>query len=213
MGNSKAYSETFDSLMQDVQNLDALHPAPKGTPGRPPGDTGPLLRSMVVLLHTAWENYVEQVSLEGLNFLLEEIGQDHTKLPRALKVKVAAAKNPWALAGVLWQTEGREAVRREASKLNTPNVENSEALLDLALGMPEALHGIRWQKMSSPKVIANIDEFVHDIRGEIVHKGSTPGKLNKAGVGSWITFFANLTLRLDNKIGDHLLAEAGAKPW
>ena len=57
MGNSKAYSDRFDSLMQDVRNLDALHPAVKGTPGRPPGDTGPLLRSMVVLLHTAWENW------------------------------------------------------------------------------------------------------------------------------------------------------------
>jgi hypothetical protein len=213
MGSSKAYSETFHSLMQDVQNLDALHPAPKGTPGRPPGDSGPLLRSIVVLLHTAWENYVEQVALEGLDFLLEEIGQDHTKLPHALKAKVAVAKNPWALAGILWQTEAREAVRREAAKLNTPNVANTESLLDLALGMPEALHGVRWQKMSNPKVVANIDEFVHDIRGEIVHKGSTPGTLNKADVGAWITFFANLTLRLDNKIGEYLLSVSGAKPW
>lgn len=213
MGNSKAFSVTFDSLMQDVQNLDALHPAPKGTRGRPPGDTGPLLRSMVVLLHTAWENYVEQVALEGLDFLLSEIGQDHAKLPHALRQKVGASKNPWALAGTLWQSEARQAVLTETGRLNTPNVEKTENLLELAFGFSSGLHNIKWQKMSNAKILTNIDAFVQDIRGEIVHKGTTPGALNKAGVTSWITFFANLTSRLDKKIGEHLLSETGSAPW
>jgi hypothetical protein len=67
-------------LIQDVQNLITLHPSTEGTRGRPAGDTGPLLRSALVLLHTAWENYVERVAVEGLNFLLGQIGSDHTKL-------------------------------------------------------------------------------------------------------------------------------------
>jgi len=74
VGNSQAFSQTYDSLIQDVQNLITLHPSTEGTRGRPAGDTGPLLRSAVVLLHTAWENYVERVAVEGLDFLLGQIG-------------------------------------------------------------------------------------------------------------------------------------------
>jgi hypothetical protein len=70
-------------LIQDVQNLMTLHPSTAGTRGRPVGDTGPLLRSALALLHTAWENYVERVAIEGPDFLLGQIGSDHTKLHRA----------------------------------------------------------------------------------------------------------------------------------
>jgi hypothetical protein len=213
VGNSQAYSQTYGSLTQDVQNLITLHPSTEGTPGRPAGDTGPLLRSAVVLLHTAWENYVERVAVEGLDFLLGQIGSDHTKLHPALEQKLAALKNPWALAGTGWQAEARNAVGREVGRLNTPNVENTEKLLDLAIGLPDALHGISWPKMAKAKVLANVDEFVHDIRGEIVHKGTTPGPLHKGGVKSWINFFDGLVSRLDQKIGTHLETETGSAPW
>jgi hypothetical protein len=213
VGNSRAYSQTYDSLIQDVQNLITLHPSAEGTRGRPAGDTGPLLRSAVVLLHTAWENYVERVALEGLDFSLSRIGSDHTKLHHALKQKLAALKNPWALAGSGWQTEARHAVASEAGRLNTPNVENTERLIDLAIGLPDALHDISWPKMAKVSVLANVDEFVHDIRGEIVHKGTTPGPLHKAGVKSWINFFDGLVSRLDARIGKHLDTETGTAPW
>jgi hypothetical protein len=213
VGNSRAYSQTYDSLVQDVQNLITLHPSTEGTRGRPAGDTGPLLRSAVVLLHTAWENYVECMAVEGLDFLLGQIGSDHTKLHHALEQKLAASKNPWALAGTGWQAEARNAVGREAGRLNTPNVENTEKLLDLAIGLPDALHGISWPKVGKAKVLVNVDEFVHDIRGEIVHRGATPGPLHKGGVKSWIKFFDGLVSRLDEKIGMHLETETGARPW
>jgi hypothetical protein len=213
MGNSQAYSQTYDSLIQDVQNLITLHPSTEGTRGRPAGDTGPLLRSAVVLLHTAWENYVERVAVEGLEFLLGQIGSDHTRLHHALEQKLAAWKNPWALAGIGWQLEARNAVAQQIGRLNTPDVENSEKLLDLAIGLPDALHDVSWPKMGNAKVLANVDEFVHDIRGEIVHKGTTPGPLHKGGVKSWINFFDGLVSRLDNKIGTHLETKTSTAPW
>jgi hypothetical protein len=213
MGNSKAYSQTLDSLMRDVQNLVTLHPASEGTPGRPQGDTGPLLRSTVVLLHTAWENYVEQVALEGLDFLLTEIDQDHSKLSHPMRTKLAKVKNPWSLAGALWQSEARQVLSREAEKLNTPSVANVEALLKLAFGLSDGLHGNSWQGIRSGKVVLDIDSFVQEIRGEIVHKGTTPGALNKSGVNVWIAFFDKLTSRLDDKIAAHLLASTGTSPW
>jgi hypothetical protein len=213
VGNSQAYSQTYDSLILDVQNLITLHPSAKGTRGRPAGDTGPLLRSAIVLIHTAWENYVERVAIEGLDFLLGQIEFDHTKLHHALEQKLAALKNPWALAGTGWQSEARNAVDREAGRLNTPNVENTEQLLDLAIGLSDALHNISWPKMGKAKVLVNVDVFVHDIRGEIVHRGTTPGPLHKSGVESWVNFFDGLVSRLDKKIGTHLETGTGTAPW
>lgn len=199
--------------MRDVRNLVTLHPTSEGTPGRPRGDMGPLLRSTVVLLHTAWENYVEQVALEGLDFVLREIDQDHSKLSHAMRKKLAEMKNPWSLAGVLWQSEARQVLSREAGKLNTPSVANTEALLELAFGLSDGLHRISWQGIKSGKVVLDIDSFVQAIRGEIVHKGTTPGALNKSGVEAWIVFFDKLTSRLDDKIAAHLLASTGTAPW
>jgi len=190
-----------------------LHPSTQGTPGRPAGDTGPLLRSALVLLHTAWENYVERVAIEGLDFLLGQIGADHTKLPKALKQELGALKDPWALAGTGWQAKARDAVNQEVGRLNTPGVQNTEHLLDLAIGLPDGLHDISWQKMGKAQVLANVDEFVHDIRGEIVHKGTTLGPLHKGGVEDWISFFDRLVSRLDKKIGTHLETKTGSAPW
>lgn len=213
MGKSKAHSEVYDSLLKDVNSLIALHPATTGTSGRPPGDTGPLLRSSVVLLHTAWENYVEQLALETHEFLLQEIGIDHSKLPHELRSRLGSLKNPWLLAGDSWQSAARDAVGGEVDKLNTPNVGNAEALLEVACGFKAGLHGISWANMSNASVRTKIDEFVEDIRGEIVHKGTTPGSLDKNGVKYWIRFFENVSSRLDSKAGAHLSSVTGASPW
>ena len=62
-------------------------------------------------------------------------------------------------------------------------------------------------------MVANVDEFVHDIRGEIVHRGTTLGPLHKGGVKEWISFFDGLVSRLDEKIGTHLETETGVAPW
>ncbi|MFI2478763.1 HEPN domain-containing protein [Nocardia xishanensis] len=200
---SNAYATTYLSLMQDVQNLLVAHPAQGGSPGRPAGDTGPLLRSAIVLLHTAWENYVEQVAVEGLDGLLKRIGSDHTKLPHRLRSELGTVKNPWALAGDGWKSEARAAVEREANRLNTPNVSNTQKLLDLAIGLPTVLRSVSWRGASNQKVLDNLDEFVHNIRGEIVHKGTTSGPLHKGGVEGWINFFNRLVSQIDSTILDH----------
>jgi hypothetical protein len=83
----------------------------------------------------------------------------------------------------------------------------------LAIGLPDALHDVSWPKMGNAKVLANVDEFVRDIRGEIVHRGTTPGPLHKGGVKSWINFFDGLVSRLDDKIGTHLKMKTSTAPW
>ncbi|WP_299035862.1 HEPN domain-containing protein [uncultured Pseudokineococcus sp.] len=213
MATSRAQSDVYQLLLDDVKNLLTLHPSSSGTPGRPPGDTGPLLRSAVVLLHTAWENYVEQVAVEGLDVVLLACGDDHSRLHRRLRQALGDLRDPWALAGSGWQLEARRTVEKDVGKLNTPNVQNAERLFDLALGLESGLHELSWQGTGNAKVRENIDEFVHEIRGEIVHKGKTSGRLTKIGVESWLVFFDGVVRRLDLSIAQHLEAVTGTRPW
>lgn len=212
MASSAALTGTFENLLLDVDSLLALHPS-KGTRGRPAGDTGPLLRSAVVLLHTAWENYVEQVSLEAFAFVLDTISGDDTKLPKEMRSRLGAAKNPWSLAGDRWRTQAREALERDVAKLNTPNVNNVEELLRLATGDANALQGISWKGMGNAKLRDQIDEFVQELRGEIVHKGTTPGSLNLGDLPRWVNFFRKVAQKLDQRIALKVELLCGASPW
>lgn len=100
----------------------------------------------------------------------------------------------------------------EAGKLNAPNRAKTEALLELATGLPDVLSDISWQGRSASSVQTELDDFIV-IRGEIVHKGQTPGELDKPGVESWISFFDRLTERVDAKIARHLDTTFSVSPW
>ena len=213
MGNSQAYAVTYDALMKDVVNLLDNHPSGAGSSGRPPGDTGPLLRSTIVLLHTAWENYVETVALEATDFLLSSIADDHARLHHALRRKLGERKDPWALAGDAWKVEARNAVQGAAGSLNTPDVLNTEQLIDLAIGLPAVMHDLKWKGRARDSAISELNSFVLDVRGEIVHKGTTPSALDKNGVRHWVTFVEGLVPRMDARIAEHLAARLGAAPW
>lgn len=214
MANSQAYNATFMSLLRDVRSLLDAHPSTGRTLGRPPGDTGPLLRSAIVLLHTAWENYVEQVALESFAFLLAQIGDDHSRLPSGLRDSLGRRKNPWILAGDAWMAEARKEMELKAGYLNTPNCSNVEEMLLMAVDLQAALHELKWQyRPNSDENREELDEFVQTIRGEIVHKGTTPSPLNKSGVQFWIRFIENIAKCLDAKLCDHLETKFGTAPW
>ncbi|HEU0102375.1 MAG TPA: hypothetical protein VFR07_08665 [Mycobacteriales bacterium] len=52
----------------------------------------------------------------------------------------------------------------------------------------DVLDSVRWQVAATPTAQAELTELVNDIRGEIVHRGTTPGNLNLPGVHSWRRF-------------------------
>jgi hypothetical protein len=207
----------FDKIDSDVDSLLALHPA-MANPGRgrPAGDTGPLLRSAIVLIHTAWENYFEQALLETSQFILASIGSDWSKMPAGLR-KVAGdhakKKDPWDLAGDGWRRIAAAHVEKRVAALNTPNSENVEELTKECLGIGDVLDGCGWRKNPPQTVRDHLNEFVHDVRGEIVHKGSTPSPLHLAGVRAWRDFFERLVGEFDAHVADEIRKEFGARPW
>jgi hypothetical protein len=196
--------QASSGLLDDVRSLLEHHPASKLTgPGRPASAPGvdPLLRSCVALCYTAWEVYVEEALRETVDHLLDHL--DAGGLPEALRKWVASngEANPWLFAGEGWKAEARARVSRRLDGdggkygFNTASPDGVIALYMQVLGY-EPLTSVSWQRQSNTKVLAAIGDLVK-VRGEIVHRGSTPGALDIAGVRNWISFVDRLCGKFD----------------
>jgi len=197
--------EASDSLLEDVRSLLEHHPASKLTgPGRPEAVPGvdPLLRACVALCYTAWEVYVEEALRETVEDLLNR--HEAQTLPQALRDWVAgnAKTDPWAFAGDGWVDEVRNQLARRLDGnggkygFNTASTDGVITLYKQVLGY-EPLTKVSWQGYSNSKVMRDIGTLV-EVRGEIVHKGSTPGALNINGVRTWVAFVERLCRKFDS---------------
>ncbi|WP_406297741.1 HEPN domain-containing protein [Embleya sp. NBC_00888] len=208
---------TYDRLRTDVDTLLNYHPAiVDQKSGRPPGDTGPLLRAAIVLIYTAWENYFENVIEETFNKILTHIDDDHTLLPHHLRdvvAKHAQKKNPWDIVGNGWQTVARDHVALQIAALNTPNATNVELFSNQFLGIPGLLGKLKWKGHFADRIRIHLDSLTHDIRGEIVHKGQTPGPLNLGGVRDWTNFVTRLAELTDAAVSREVVRIYGFNPW
>ena len=198
--------EAAKSLLGDVDSLLNHHPAqtdPK--PGKPVGPGyGPLLRAGTALCYTAWEVYVEEALLETVEWFLDNKASGD--LPDALRSWVAEQSgDPWAFVGDFWRAAVLELVRSrvEGDELgrygfNTASVPGVEGLYGQILGY-SPLREISWQKKANSSVRKDISTLV-TVRGEIVHRGSTPGSLSLGGVRSWADFVRRLTEKFDERM-------------
>lgn len=187
------------SLLEDVASLLDHHPAQKDPkPGKPAGSGyGPLLRAGTALCYTAWEVYVEEALLETVGWLLDNKSPD--ELPQALRSWVSAqSSDPWAFVGDSWRSAvlGHVRSRLEGDEqgrygFNTASVSGVESLYKQILGY-SPLRDVRWQKKPNAAVRKDISTLVK-VRGEIVHRGSTPGALSLGVVRSWADFVRRLT--------------------
>lgn len=199
--------EASDALLEDVRSLLEHHPASKlSGPGRPalaPG-VDPLLRACVSLCYTAWEVYVEEALRETVADLVSR--DDPQGLPISLRDWVAAKakSDPWAFAGGGWKsTVAAELDKRLDGSggkfgFNTASPDGVIKLYREVLGF-EPLTSVSWQRYSNDKVLADVGTLV-EVRGEIVHRGTTPGKLDFNGVRAWIAFIERLCAKFDARL-------------
>lgn len=198
--------EAATSLLRDVDSLLDHHPAQKDPrPGKPAGPGyAPLLRSGTALCYTAWEVYVEEALIETVTWLVENTPPN--ELPEALREWVSQQSgDPWAFVGDSWRSAVLDLVhsRLEGDDqgrfgFNTASVPGVESLYMQILGY-NPLREIRWQKKANSAVRQGISTLVQ-VRGEIVHRGSTPGALSLGGVRSWADFVRRLTEKFDERM-------------
>jgi hypothetical protein len=204
----------FQKLDQDVNVLLGLHSG-SGSPGRPTGNNGPLLRSALVLLVTAWENYVEQVLMEAVDHVTPVIAANPRLLSPYLQTAVArkAKDSVWDVVGDGWLKVARKRLDHEIGSFNNAAGRQVNELVDQVLGLEAILDSVSWQAVSPAKAQADLTELVNDIRGEIVHRGTTPGDLGLPGVRSWRRFMSNLVRNFDEALSDVVAKRYGSCSW
>ena len=203
--------EAAAKILSDVDWLLEHHPASKEPkPGKPAGSGyGPLLRAGTALCYTAWEVYVEEALIETVGWLLENLQPQ--ELPQSMRKWVAKqVKDPWSFVGDSWRSEALNAVRRRVEGVaqgrfgfNTASVDKVESLYEDILGI-KPLRGVSWQGKSNDAVRKDISRLVQ-VRGEIVHKGTTPEALSLGAVRAWAEFVRRLTEKFDGGMADFRL--------
>jgi hypothetical protein len=207
---------TYERLRQDLDTLLSYHPAFVGViKGRPAKNTGPLLRASLVLLVTAWENYVEEVVDESFGAVRDVIADDAGLLSTHLRGVVAASgkADPWSITGSGWMDVIALEVKKQIESLNNASSGQVDALCAKTFGVADMLHGITWPGRAAGTARELLAELVW-IRGEIVHKGTTPGTLDLDGVKSWLGFVDRLVSRFDQVLSTALQGKFDiAAPW
>nr|WP_108870579.1 HEPN domain-containing protein [Tessaracoccus timonensis] len=198
--------EAAQNLLGDVNSLLDHHPAQKDPkPGKPAGPGyGPLLRAGTSLCYTAWEVYVEESLIETVEWLLENKEAD--ELPKKLRSWVVEQRrDPWVFVGDSWRSTVLELVRSRIEGdsegrygFNTASVGGVESLYGSILDFCP-LREIKWQKKANASVRKQISDLVK-IRGEIVHRGSTPDALNLGQVRNWADFVRRLIEKFDERM-------------
>lgn len=205
--------DSAEALLSDVESLMQNHPAQKDpSRGRPPGaGYGPLLRACVALCYTAWEVYVEEALNETVASLCND--RDPGALPDALRTWASQnIADGWLFAGDSWRVEIPRAVEsltlgdgNTEFGLNTASPKQVSILYRDVLGV-DPLAAVRWQRRSNKSVRDEVHQLVK-VRGEIVHKGATPGSLNLAGVRAWVDFVRRLCNKFDQQLAEFMTEE------
>ncbi|GAA3779073.1 HEPN domain-containing protein [Micromonospora maritima] len=204
----------FEKLERDVDALLTLHSG-SGSPGRPKGNNAPLLRSALVVLVTAWENYVEQVVGEAVEQVVPAVSADPSLLSPFLRAAVAskAERSVWAVIGDGWLDVAGKRVRHEIETFNNAASRQVNDLVTKALGIENVLDAVAWRQYDAGSAQAELTSLVNEVRGEIVHRGTTPGSLDLDGVRSWRSFVNNLVARFDAALAEAVAERYGFRPW
>lgn len=157
-----------------------------------------LNQAAMVFMISVWEAYVEDVAQE----LADHIAlytRSFDALPKRLETiitdgMIAKGKPKWLprdIAGDGWREIVSANARQKCSILNTPNMENVNALIYDTTGYADIAETWRWQGASIGGPAQLLDQTI-DIRGGIVHTAQKPPELN----ANWITTYGGNINRL-----------------
>ncbi len=204
---------TYALLRADVNALMRLQSAPDGLQRRTDAHE-PLLRAAVVLLVTAWENYVEQAVDEAFTHIMS-VNEDPTQLSQHLQGVIGRAgkDNVFTVTGCNWRGVVDAEVAELIRNLNNAASGQVDGLIAKVLGIDAFLTQVTWAAYPPVDVGTDLRSLVNDVRGEIVHKGRTPSALNLPGLQQWLRFVDKLVAECDVLLGMKVGRAWGSPPW
>ena len=207
---SSAY-KTFKYNLVDVTRLseayEALAPTGQGKRG-----LGHLTRSAIVTLCACWEQYVEDLIVEGVE-LIREAAKTPDDLPERVKTvlskKVRTAKHdlkPLELAGAGWREVYLGYAKDDVGSMHSPKAGNIQDLMSDYLGLTEQLSDA-WACGRG-----GINDFV-GLRNAIAHKGRREKGYTKfREVLEAVNMVHSTVVETDNFVLEHLAGHLGWRP-
>ncbi|HAO10585.1 MAG TPA: hypothetical protein DCQ51_05265 [Planktothrix sp. UBA8407] len=215
-------SISFHINKKDVEMLWHIHAEVSGSGKGRKHRADVLNRTAIVFISACWESYIEDVCMEGFDFLLCNV-EDPSKIPP--KVKTIAARELrndkderriWELAGLGWKnilTNHKEATREIWLKnFNTPKSKQVRTLFLELLGIDDITSNWHWTDTTSETACADLDRFI-GIRGNIAHRIKHEETVHKSWAKEFLAHVTSLVNLTDQAISNHLFSITATRPW
>jgi hypothetical protein len=207
----------FYDNSNDVRSLYALHQAAKSWTGSDRRHLGVANKGVFLLVAALWETYCEDLLFESVSNLVQLAGHPSTLPPRlqrqiALDVKRDQHElSPWLLAGDGWRRLAVMGVNglRDGLTFNTPKAHNIDGLFERHLGLASVTS--TWGPYGDADPRDVLDDYMTR-RGELAHR-AVDMVVQKSDVSKFFQLASWLTTRMDEVIGEHLMAHVGVNPY
>jgi hypothetical protein len=205
-------SHAHDALKDGLTAVDNVLSFAKTGAGKPSAKERSLFVASVALSYAVWENFAEDLLIEGAEFLSTNISP--RDVPETAKVFISRDAATWDIAvhpgwRALWvvrireRAKGREDEDRSFGLL-TADVAGLQKLYRNA-GL-DPFDGLEKAKLDE------LDELVK-LRGEIVHTGKAPRAFVKADAVGSKQVVEDLAEHADTVVADQVKSMIGTSPW
>ncbi len=184
--------------------------------------TDVLNRATIIFISACWESYIEDVAVEGFDFLLENAASPDSfpaKVRTLASKELREAKDErrvWALAGAGWQQVLRShrdcVIARWLQDFNTPKSSQVSELFANLLDYRDITAAWSWPGMTTEEARRALDHYM-TIRGNIAHRTKHSDAVHKTWSKRFFGHVLRLADRTDEALTDHLRQLTGITPW
>lgn len=172
-----------------------------------------LLKSAVVVSVAYWERYIEDLVLEGSQFIADGL-RNPTDLPERIKQKTvlsvvkenresnpcAFSKSVWDFSGEGWAEQYKAYAADVVGSFNTASLSNVRGIFWNVLGIRDVFDGWEPPDRFAEMGLKRLDMFINR-RHEIAHGSSTDTQVfNFDNVSSSIAFLSHLMLHIEKVV-------------
>jgi len=216
-------SKAYTNFLKNAEGIDALVEMYKAfievyEDGEIPEEYDVLFRSAVVLMVSNWEAYIEDISSEALQHIVE-FSTQASKLPKEIKKIVAKEVKAdlneiavWDLADEGW----KKYLKLRLAKLQlirnrefqSPKAAHTKNFISDTIGIEDITSAWSFNEMTPQENASKLDKLVSD-RGDIAHRGQLGHKLKLSDVEESIEFLRKLVSKTGGRINSHLKKTTG----
>jgi hypothetical protein len=202
--------KSFDDNSKDIKRLldvwNALQRLAKRVPQKSDGTEIPatrivFLKSIIVLLISYWEAYLEDIAGEALKHIIQNV-KDSNELPKELKKAITKELEKekdelavWKLCGDNWRMlcldRFQVLTEQRNRNFNSPKSYLTNEFIQKSIGLENITKKWKTDTLDSEQCNKKLDDLI-ELRGAIAHRGKVTRTLTMDSVTADIEFIKKL---------------------